>query len=119
MSAVPDPVVVRASEPDTVDHATVVAVDRDGSIVGRATLSRLYGARAEVRIELAPSTTITLALIDALEREARKRRIVGLELDAAALSDSTVAALHRWRPLTDEMRGSHPYLTWPTTLVNS
>ena len=107
MSAVPDPVFVRASEPDTVDHATVVAVHRDGSIVGRATLSRLYGPRAEVRIELAPSTTITLVLI------------VRLELDAAALSDSTVAALRRWRPLTDEMRASHPYLTWPTTLVNS
>ena len=119
MSAVPDPVFVRASEPDTVDHATVVAVDRDGLIVGRATLSRLYGLRAEVRIEIAPSTTITLVLIDALEREARKRRIVGLELDAAALSDSTVAALRRWRPLTDAMRASHPYLTWPTTLVNS
>jgi hypothetical protein len=119
MSAVPDPVVVRASEPDTLDHATVVAVDREGSIVGRATLSRLYGLRAEVRIELAHTTTITLALIDALEREARKRRLVRLELDAAALSDSSVAALRRWRPLTDEIRASHPYLTWPTTLVNS
>jgi hypothetical protein len=119
MSAVPDPVVVRASEPDTLDDAAVVALDRDGATVGRATLSRLYGLRAEVRIDLAPTTTITLVLIDALEREARKRSIVRLELDAAALSDSTVAALRRWRPLTDEIRASHAYLTWPTTLVNS
>ena len=119
MSAAPDPVVVRPSEPETLDHAAVVAVDGDGSIVGRATLSRLYGLRAEIQLELAPSTTITLALIDALEREARKRRLVRLELDAAALSDSTVAALRRWRPVADERRASHLYLTWSTTPVNS
>ncbi|MGZ4270114.1 MAG: hypothetical protein ACXVFT_14725 [Solirubrobacteraceae bacterium] len=119
MSAVPDPVAVRASEPETLDRAAVVALDGDGSIVGRATLSRLYGPRAEVRIELAPTTTITLALIDALEREARKRGLVRLELDAVALSDSSVAALRRWRPVADEVRASHQYLTWSTTPVNS
>jgi hypothetical protein len=119
MSAVPDPVVVRAAEPETVDHAAVVGVDRDGSIVGRATLSRLYGLRAEIHLELAPTTTIALALIDALEREARKRRLVRLELDADGLSDSILEALRRWRSVADELRASHLYLTWPTTLVNS
>jgi hypothetical protein len=115
MIAPPDSVAVRASEPETLDHATVVALDGDDSVVGRATLSRLYGPRAEVRIELASTTTITLALIDALEREARKRGLERLELDVVALSDSTVAALRRWRPIADEVRASHTYLTWPTT----
>ena len=119
MTTVPDPVVVRASEPETLDHAAVVAVDGDGSIVGRAALSRLYGFRAEIQLELAPSTTIALALVDALEREARKRGLVRLELDADPLPDSLVAAVRRWRPVADELRASHLYLTWPTTLVNS
>jgi|SRR5512132_1985603 hypothetical protein len=116
MSAVPEPVVVRAAEPETLDHAVVVAVDRDGSIVGRATLSRLYGLRAEIQIELAPTTTIALALIDGLEREARKRRLVRLEVDALALPDATAAVLRRWRPIADERRGPYAYLTWPATL---
>lgn len=119
MSAAPDPVAVRPSEPASIDRAAVVAVDGDGSIIGRATLSRLYGLRAEIRLVLAPTTTVALALIDALEREARIRRLVRLDLDAAALSDPTVEALRRWRSVTDERRGSHLYLTWPTTLVNS
>jgi hypothetical protein len=119
MSAVPDPTLVRSSEPETLDRAAVVALDGDGSIVGRASLSRLYGTRAEIDFQLAPTTTVTLALIDALEREARKRGLVRLELDAAFLSDSTVAALRRWRPLADEVRASHTYLTWSTTPVNS
>ena len=119
MSALPDPVVVRRSEPETLDRAAVVAVDRDGSIVGRATLTRLYGLRAEIDLELAPTTTITLALIDALEREARKRRLVRLELEADAVTQSTVAALRSWRPVTDEVRASHAYLTWSTIPVNS
>ncbi len=119
MSAAPDPVLVRSSEPETLDHAAVVAVDDKGSIVGRASLSRLYGMRAEVHLELAPTTTIALALIDGLEREARKRALVRLELDPVVLSDSTVAALRRWRPIADEVRASHTYLTWSTTSVNS
>jgi hypothetical protein len=118
MSAVPEPVVIRPSEPETLDRAAVVAIDRDGSIVGRATLSRLYGLRAEIQLELAPTTTIVLALIDALEREARERRLVRLELDALAVSDSATAVLRRWRPIADERRASHAYLTWPTTMVN-
>jgi hypothetical protein len=110
MTAVTNPVVVRPSEPETLDRAAVVAVDAGGSIVGRAALSRLYGLRAEIRLELAPSTPIALALLDALER---------VELDALALSDSLVAAVRRCRPVADELRTSHLYLTWPTTLVNS
>ena len=119
MSAVPDPVLVRSSQPETLDRATVVAADANGSIVGRAALSRLYGMRGQVDLELAPTTTVTLALIDALEREARKRGLVRLELDRAVLSDSNVAALRRWRPTADEVRASHSYLTWSTTPVNS
>jgi hypothetical protein len=119
MSAVPDPVLVRSSEPETLDRAAVVAVDGNGSIVGRATLSRLYGMRAELHLEHAPTTTITLALIDALEREARKRGLERLELEAVVLSDSTVAAVRRWRSIADEVRASHTYLTWSTTPVNS
>jgi hypothetical protein len=119
MSAVAHPVLVRSSEPETLDRATVVAVDGDGAIVGRASLSRLYGMRAEVDLELAPTTTVALALIDALEREARIRGLVRLELEAVVLSDSTVAALRRRRPIADEVRASHAYLTWSTTPVNS
>ena len=119
MSAAPSPVLVRSSEPETLDRAAVVAVDGNGAIVGRATLSRLYGMRAEIHLALAPSTTIALALVDALEREARRRGLVRLELDAVPLSDSLVAAVRRWRPVADEIRTSHLYLTWPTTLVNS
>ena len=119
MSAAPDPIAVRPSEPETLDRTAVVAVDADGSIIGRATLSRLYGLRAEIHLELAPSTTITLALIDALERKARQRRLVRLELDAEGLSDPTIEAVRRWRSVTEELRASHLFLTWPTTLVNS
>ena len=119
MTAVTNPVVVRPSEPETLDRAAVVAVDAGGSIVGRAALSRLYGLRAEIQFELAPSTPIALALVDALEREARKRGLVRVELDAVALSDSLVTAVRRCRPVADELRTSHLYLTWPTTLVNS
>ena len=35
--------VVRASEPETLDHAVVVAVDGNGSIAGQATPSRRHG----------------------------------------------------------------------------
>jgi hypothetical protein len=115
----PDSVAVRLSEPATLDHAEVVAVDRDGSIVGRASLARLYGLRAEIRLELAPSTAVALGLIDGLEREARKHRLVRLEVDAVTLSESLVTALRRWRPVAAELRATHLYLTWPTTPVNS
>lgn len=119
MSAVSDPVVVRLSDPETLDRAAVVALDSEGSIVGRATLSRLYGLRAEIQLELAPSTMVALALVDALEREARKRRLVRLEVDAASLSESVVTALRRWRSIATELRATHLYLTWSTTPVNS
>ena len=119
MSAVAHPVLVRSSEPETLDRAAVVALDGNGAIVGRASLSRLYGMRAEIHLELAPSTTVALALIDALEREARMRGLVRLELDPVAVSDSTVAALRRWRPVAHKLRASRTHLTWSTTPVNS
>jgi hypothetical protein len=119
MSAQSDSAAVRlAAEPESLDHAAVVAVDRDGVIVGRASLSRLYGLRAEIRLELAPSTTVALSLVDALEREARKRRIARVEVDAVTLSESVIGALRRWRPVAAELRATHLYLTWPTTPVN-
>jgi hypothetical protein len=58
-------------------------------------------------------------LVDALEREARKRRLVRLELDTVGLSEPVLAAVRRWRPAANELRGSHHYLTWPTIPVNS
>jgi hypothetical protein len=119
MSAVAHPVLVRSSEPETLDRATVVALDGDGAIVGRASLSRLYGMRAEIHLELAPTPTVALALIDALEREARTRALVHVELDTVALSNPLLGAVRRRRPVADEIRGSHLFLTWPTTLVNS
>ena len=45
--------------------------------------------------------------------------LLRLELDASELSDATVEALRRWRPVTEERRASHLYLTWPTTPVTS
>jgi hypothetical protein len=120
MSVVAHHVLVRSSsEPETPERAAVVALDGDGAIVGRASLSRLYGMRAEIDLELAPTTTVALALIDAVERGARTRGLVHVELDTVALSDSLVGAVRRRRPVADEIRGSHLFLTWPTTLVNS
>jgi hypothetical protein len=115
MSAMPDPLTVRPSGPETVDRAEVVALDTVGAVVGRATLSRLYGSRGELGFENAPTTTVALALVDAIEREARTRGLARLELDATAASDRVIAALRRWRDVTDERRGFRLYLTWPTT----
>jgi hypothetical protein len=119
VSAQSDSAAIRLAEPETLDRAAVVAVDGHGSIVGRASLSRLYGLRAEIQLELAPCTTVALALVDALEREARKRSILRVEVDAVTLSESLIGALRRWRPVAAELRATHLYLTWPTTHVNS
>jgi hypothetical protein len=115
MSAVPDPLTVRPSGPETVDRAEVVALDAVGAVVGRATLSRLYGSRGELEFELAPNMTVALALVDAMDRAARTRGLARLELDLTAASERVVAALRRWRDVSDERRGLRPYLTWPTT----
>jgi hypothetical protein len=115
MSAVSDPLTVRPSGPETIDRAEVVALDAGGTVVGRATLSRLYGSRGELAFQSAPSTAVALALVDAIEREARTRGLARLELAATAASARVVAALRRWRDVSDERRGLRPYLTWPTT----
>jgi hypothetical protein len=107
--------IVRPTGPETIDRSAVVAVDGVGAVVGRATLSRLYGSRGELELELAPNTTVALALVDAIEREAHTRGLARLELDASNASERVVAALRRWRPVSDERRGLRPYLTWPTT----
>jgi hypothetical protein len=111
--------IVRPSEPSTLDRAAVVAGDRKGSIVGRATLSRLYGLRAEIDVELTTSDTVTIALIDALEQEARRRRLLRLELAARSVSRAIADVLRQRREAADERRGDLPYLTWPTTPLNS
>lgn len=116
-----DPVLVRPAEPTTRDRASVVALGADGAIVGRATLSRLYGARGEVQLELAPTSAIALALIDKLEGSARGRGLARVELDPKHLSDDVIAALRRSRPTCDDHRSAHqPFgedlpLTWPIT----
>jgi hypothetical protein len=115
MSAVPDPLTIRPSGPETVDRAEVVALDAIGAVVGRATLCRLYGSRGELAFDHAPSTSVALALVDAIEREAHTRGLARLELDATAASERVLAALRRWRDVSDERRGFRPYLTWPTT----
>jgi hypothetical protein len=119
MIATTERIAVRPSQPDTLDRAAVVAGDRDGSIVGRATLSRLYGLRAEIEVELTTSDAVTIALIDALEQEGRRRRLVRLELAARWVSGAVADALRQGRNAADERRADLPYLTWPTTPVNS
>ena len=111
----PDAVLVRASDPATADHASAVALGADGAIVGRATLSRLYGARGELQLELAPTTAIALALIDTLEDGARARGLSQLELDPEHVPTGTIRALRRSRPTHERRRGTHLHLTWPTT----
>jgi len=49
-----------------------------------------------------------------MERQARARGLAQLELDVGHASPNVVAALHRWRNVSDEPRGSRVYLTWPT-----
>jgi hypothetical protein len=115
MSAMPDTLTVHPAAPVTVDRAEVVALDAVGAVVGRATLRRLYGSRAELTIEDAPTTSVALALVDAMEREAQLRGLARLELAMAAGSERVIAALRRWRDVTTESRGRHAYLTWPTT----
>jgi hypothetical protein len=119
MSAVADRIAVRPSESQTLDRAAVVAADTDGAIVGRATLSHLYGLRAEIQLELASSDAVAVALIDALEQVARERRLLRIELAARSVSQTTAAALRHGRHVADERRGELPYFTWPTTPLNS
>ena len=111
----PDAVLVRASDPATADHASAVALGADGAIVGRATLSRLYGARGELQLELAPTTTIALALIDTLEDDARARGLAQLEIDPRHAPTGAIEALRRSRPTHERRHGTNLHLTWPTT----
>jgi hypothetical protein len=113
--AATDPLSVRRSGRETLDRAEVVAIDAIGAVVGRAALSRLYGSRAALELELAPTTTVALALVGSMEGEALARGLGRLELDASGASPGVVAALRRRRPVTDERRGHRLHLTWPTT----
>ncbi|HEY7622646.1 MAG TPA: hypothetical protein VH834_22935 [Solirubrobacteraceae bacterium] len=115
MSADPGSLRVRPSGPQTLDGTGLVALDAVGTIVGRATLSRMYGARGELRLELAPTGIIALALIEATERAARERGLVALELDASVTGDRLVADLRRARATRDEHRGTDLHVTWTPT----
>jgi hypothetical protein len=115
MTPAPAPLLVRPTGPVTVDRASVVAMDAMGTVVGRATLSRTYGACAELQLELAHTGTVALTLIDAIERAARERGLVRLELDASTTADRLVSALRRARPTQDEQRGADLRVTWTTT----
>lgn len=119
MAAVANQIAIRAAEPTTIDRAAVAAIDEGGCIVGRATLSRLYGLRAEIQLELASSDTVAIALIDALEQEARRRQLVRLELPAHSVSRAVAGALRQTRAVSDARRRDEPYLTWPTTQPSS
>ena len=119
MSALPDPLAVRPTGPETIDRAQVVALDGAGAVVGRATLSRLYGSRGEVELELAPTTAVALALVDAIEHAARSRGLARLELDASGAAERVIGALRRRRTVSDERRGVRLFLTWPTTPARS
>jgi hypothetical protein len=111
----PDPLQVRPSGPVTLDRMSVVAVDGRGAIVGRATLSRMYGSRGELQLELARTGSVTLALVEAIERAARERGLAWLELNASQTSERLVAALRHARPTRDEQFGSDVWMIWPTT----
>jgi hypothetical protein len=119
MSAVPDSLAVHPSGTETIDRAEVIALDRGGAVVGRATLWRLYGSRGELDLELAPTTAVALALVDAIENAASSRGLARLELDANGASERVIAALRRWRAVSDERRGLRLFLTWPTTPARS
>jgi hypothetical protein len=116
MSASPDPLLVRPSGPATLDRTSFVAVDAVGTIVGRATLARLYGSRGELQLELARTGTVALALVGAVERAARERGLAQLELNASETADCLVAAIRHARPTRDEQLGGDLQVTWPTTL---
>ncbi len=90
-------------------------MDAGGAIIGRATLSRMYGARGELQLEPAPSGTVGLALVEAIERAARERGLAQLELNATQTSDRLVAALRHARPTGEEQFGSNVWMIWPTT----
>ena len=115
----PDPLTVRPAGTETVDRSDVIARDGAGAVVGRATLSRLYGSRGELELELAPTTTVALALVDAIEQSARSRGLARLEIDANEAAELVVAVLRRWRVVSEERRGLRLFLTWPTTTSRS
>jgi len=115
MSPPPDPVRVRTAEPTTVDCAAVIALGADGAIVGRGTMSRLYGARGSLQLDLAPTTPIALALIDSLEGSARARGLAQLEIDPRHAPTGAIEALRRSRPTHERRHGTNLHLTWPTT----
>jgi hypothetical protein len=115
MSAGPDPLLVRPSGPGTLDRMSFVAVDGPETIVGRATLSRMYGSRGELQLELARTGTVALALVEAIERAARERGFAQLELNASQTSERLVAAVRHARTTREEQFGSDVWMTWPTT----
>lgn len=115
MSGPPAAAAVRASASATPGDACIVALDREGAIVGRARLSRLYGRRGEVHLDLAPTDEIAIALVSALEANASAHGLAQLELEQGGVPTDVVVALRRARRAHDELRGSTPRLIWQTT----
>jgi hypothetical protein len=115
MSGPPYPAAVRLSASATTDDACVIALDREGATVGRAQLSRLYGCRGEVHLELAPTDEIALALVAALEANAAAHGLAQLELEPGGVPADVVAALRRARRAHDEVRGTGSRLIWQTS----
>lgn len=108
----------RPGDPDSVDDVTLVATAPDGTILGEATVSRLYGARGELLlllhgepVRLPAVTDVAAALIDEIERAARSRGLTRLELDASTADRIAVMAVleHARR------RDARLQLSWPTT----
>jgi hypothetical protein len=114
VSAATEHVRLRTGADETIDRASVLAVDGDDAVVGRAALSRLYGARGEVTLEAAGGR-LALLLVEAVERLARDRGLERLELDASAVAPALLAVLRGSRPTRDDQRGTDVYLSWPTT----
>jgi L-amino acid N-acyltransferase YncA len=67
-----------AASADGTDHLGIVAIDEDGRILGHAACVRMYGARAEVAIEVDETHRhqgLATILIARLAREAEERQI--------------------------------------------
>jgi hypothetical protein len=115
LSATADVLRLRPGDAANVDWASVIAVDGDDVVVGRATLSRLYGARGEIGLELVPGPAVALRLIESVEHLALERGMQRVELDGSTVSAPLLAAVRASRPTRDEQRGTHVHVTWPTT----
>ena len=101
-------------EGESPDGAVAVALAGD-DVVGRATLTRLYGARAELVLDSPGGDGVNERLLEALEGAAGEHNLRRLELDVGTAPPDFVAAVRRTRLTREEHRGEQVRLTWPTT----